>query len=235
MAVTVLWNKRRADRRAFWFFVAALLASVLFATGLSNVWTANWLTWDALSSQPSQSMSGMAILWLLVSVVFLVFFFRRKLTTPQKMITAGVALTVFLFFPGFKILAGLPYFKDIRSPFVFYESPAMFWGACSWGLCDRRAGWREMARARPEDRGRPCCAAATRLLAVPEARERQRRSAHTLENLQATYRSLQSDKDWVKTWAFTGRYFHLLGPMWAANPRYTKLSTTGWPPSASER
>src|ERR1017187_316702 len=34
-----------------------------------------------------------------------------------------------------------------------------------------------MARARPEDRGRSRCVDATRLLAVPETRERQRRAS----------------------------------------------------------
>ena len=50
IAVTMLWNERRANRRAFWFFVASLLTSVLFATGLSSVWSANTTTWDELSS-----------------------------------------------------------------------------------------------------------------------------------------------------------------------------------------
>jgi hypothetical protein len=43
--------------------------------------------------------------------------------------------------------------------------------------------------------------------------------AHTLENLQAAYKSLQSDKDWVKTYSLSGRYFHLLGPMWGGKPQ----------------
>jgi hypothetical protein len=43
--------------------------------------------------------------------------------------------------------------------------------------------------------------------------------AHTLENLQAIYQSLQPDKDWVKTYTLSGRYFHLLGPMWGGKPQ----------------
>jgi hypothetical protein len=220
IAVTVLWNKRRADRRAFWFFVAALLASVLFATGLSSVWTANWLTWDALSSQPSQPMSGIALLWLLAVVAFLVFFYQWKLTTPQKMITAGVTLVVFLFLPGFKLLAALPYFKDIRSPFVFYESPAMFWGAMLVGFFVTDVLVAEKWRAHV-----PKIVAGLGVLMLLDYWPYQKPAkdngvpAHTLENLQAAYKSLQSDKDWVKTYSLSGRYFHLLGPMWGGKPQ----------------
>jgi hypothetical protein len=220
IAVTVLWNKRRADRRAFWFFVAALLASVLFATGLSSVWTANWLTWDALSSQPSQPMSGIALLWLLAVVAFLVFFYQWKLTTPQKMITAGVTLVVFLFLPGFKLLAALPYFKDIRSPFVFYESPGMFWGAMLMGFFVTDVLVAEKWRAHI-----PKIVASLGVLMLLDYWPYQKPvkdngvPAHTLENLQAAYKSLQPDKDWVKTYALSGRYFHLLGPMWGGKPQ----------------
>jgi membrane protein YfhO len=220
IGVTMLWNKRRADRRAFWFFVAALLASVLFSTGLDSVWTANWLTWDALSSQPSQSMSGVALLWLLVIVVFLVFFYRRKLTNTQKIVTAAVALAVFLFIPGFKLLSGLPYFKDIRSPFVFYESPAMFWGAMLIGffVTDVLVGekWRVHI---------PKIVAGLGVLMLLDYWPYQKPMkdngvpARTLENLQAAYKSFQPDKDWVKTYSLSSRYFHLLGPMWGGKPQ----------------
>ncbi len=220
IAVTVLWNKRRADRRAFWFFIAALLASVLFATGLSSVWTANWLTWDALPSQPSQPMTGFVVLWVLATVAFLAFFFRRKLTTPQKMVTAGVALAIFLFLPGFKLLATLPYFSDIRAPFVFYDSPAIFWGAMLMGffVTDVLVGEKWRAHI-------PKIVAGLGVLMLLDYWPYQKPvkdsgvPAHTVENLQATYRSLQPDKDWVKTWTFTGRYFHLLGPMWGGKPQ----------------
>ena len=217
IGVTVLWNKRRVDRRAFWFFVSALLASVLFATGLNSVWTANWLTWDALSSQ---HVSGAVLLWLLIAVAFLAFFYRQKLTTTQKKVTAGVALAVFLFLPGFKLLAGLPYFSDIRAPFVFYDSPAIFWGAILVGffVTDVLAAekWRPHI---------PKIVAALGVLMLLDYWPYQKPvkdsgvPAHTVENLQATYRSLQPDKDWVKTWTLTGRYFHLLGPMWGGKPQ----------------
>ncbi|HXI83740.1 MAG TPA: hypothetical protein VNL17_06580 [Verrucomicrobiae bacterium] len=219
IAITALWNQRRADRRSFWFLVAALLCSVMFATN-GSVWTANWLTWDALPSQPTQPMTAAVLLWLLVTVVFLVFFWLRKLTNPEKIAQACVALAIFLFLPGFKVLADLPYFKDIRSPFVFYDSPAMFWGAMLVGffVTDFLVGekWR---------RHIPRIVGVVGVLLLVDYWPYQGPAketdvpARTAENLQATYRSLAADKDWVKSWAFTGRYFHLLGPMWGGKPQ----------------
>ena len=43
--------------------------------------------------------------------------------------------------------------------------------------------------------------------------------ARTLRNLRATYRSLSPDPDWVKTYSISGRYFHLLGPMYGGKPQ----------------
>lgn len=217
IVVTALWNERRADRRAFWFFIAALLASVMFSTGLSNVWSANWTTWVALSAQ---GVSGVALAWLLAGAAFLVFFYRRKLTTARKRVIAGVALAIFLFVPGFQWLATLPYFKDIRAPFVFYDTPAVFLGAMLAGffvtdvlVADK---WRAHA---------PKIVAGLGVLMLLDYLPYQRPtrdngvSAHTLENLQAAYQSLQPDKDWVKTYTLSGRYFHLLGPMWGGKPQ----------------
>jgi hypothetical protein len=217
LVTTVLWNTRRVQRRTFWFLVASLLASVMLATGLNSVWAANWATWEALSSQ---QVSGIARAWLLVSAAFLAFFGRRKLTTARKWAIAVAALGIFLFVPGFQWLAALPYFKDIRAPFVFYDSPAVFLGAMLAGflvtdVLDTNK-WRAHAPKIVAGLGvlllldywpyqKP-----TRDNGVPE---------RTLDNLQATYRSLQSDPDWVKTYSVSGRYFHLLGPMWSGKPQ----------------
>ena len=217
IGTTVLWNKRRIDRRVFWFFVAALLASVLFSTGFNSVWTANWLTWDALSAQ---QMTGTPLMWLLAAVAFLVFFYRQKLTTMRKAVTAGVIFGVFLFLPGFEILSGLPYFKDIRSPFVFYDSPAMFWGAMLMGFFVSDVMVAEKWRAHV-----PKIVAGLGVLMLLDYWPYQKPvkdtgvPAHTTENLQAAYKSLQPDKDWVKTYSLSGRYFHLLGPMWGGKPQ----------------
>ncbi len=215
--VTVLWNDRRVNRRAFWFFVGALLASVMFATGLSTVWSATWTTWDALSSE---HVSGLALAWLLVAAAFLVFFYRRKLTTARKRVVAGVALAILLFLPGFRWLATLPYFKEIRAPFVFYDTPAVFLGAMLIGFFVTDVLAAEKWRAHV-----PKIVAALGALMLLDYWPYQKPTkdsgvpAHTLQNLQAAYNSLQQDKDWVKTYSLSGRYFHLLGPMWGGKPQ----------------
>jgi len=181
IAVTLLWNVRRVNRRATWFFVGALLATLLFSTGLSSVWSANWTTWDALSSQ---GVNGVPMAWLLACAAFLVLFFRRKLTSPRKMVIAGIALAIFLFLPGFQLLANLPYFKDIRAPFVFYDTPAPFWGGDAGRLlCHRRTLERKMARAHSQDRHGPWRSVVARLLAVSETNEGQWRSRAYLGEL----------------------------------------------------
>lgn len=217
LAVTVLWNTRRAERRAFWFFVAALLASVMLATGLSNVWTANWTTWQALSSQ---QVSGVALAWLLVGLAFLVVFCRRKLTTAHKWGIAGGALVIFLFVPGFQWLATLPYFKEIRAPFVFYDTPATFFGPMLAGFFVTDVLVTEKWRAHI-----PKIVAGLGVLFLLDYWPYQKPTwdngvpAHTLTNLHAAYQSLETDPDWVKTYSISGRYFHLLGPMWSGKPQ----------------
>jgi glycopeptide antibiotics resistance protein len=212
LVATVLWNARRAERRAFWFFVASLLVSVMLATGPSSVWTANWVTWQALSSQ---QVSGVALAWLLVTVAFLVVFCRRKLTTGRKWVTAGVALAIFLFVPGFQWLATLPYFKDIRAPYAFYDTPAAFLGAMLSGFFVTDVLVAEKWRAHV-----PKIVAGLGVLLLLDYWPYQKPTwdngvpTHTLNNLQAAYQSLENDPDWVKTYTLSGRYFHLLGPMW---------------------
>lgn len=212
VAVTVLWNRQRVNRRAFWFFIAALLASVMFATGLSSVWSANWTTWEALSSQ---RQAGVPVLGLLVCAAFLVLFYRRKLTTTRKKVVAGIALAVFLFLPGFQMLATLPYFKEIRAPFVFYDGPAMFWGAMLIGFFVT-----DVLKSRA-----PLVVAGITLLLLIDYWPYQKPTrdsgvpASTIKNLEAAYSALKADKDWVKTYSVSGRYFHLLGPMYSGKPQ----------------
>lgn len=217
IVVTVLWNTRRAERRAFWFFVASLLVSVMLATGLNSVWTANWTTWQALSSQ---GVSGVALAWILISIACLVLFYRRKLTTWRKRVIAGVALAIFLFVPGFQWLATLPYFKEIRAPYVFYDTPAVFLGPMLVGFFVTDVLMAEKWRAHVSK-----IVAVIGLLLLLDYWPYQKPTwdngvpAHTLKNLQAAYQSLQSDPDWVKTYSLSGRYFHLLGPMWDGKPQ----------------
>ena len=217
VAITVLWNTRRVDRRSFWFFVAALLVSVMLASGLVNVWNANWTTWQALSSQ---GRAGIANLGLLVCAAFLVVFYRRKLTTARKKLIAAIALAIFLFLPGFQLLAALPYFTDIRAPFVFYDGPGMFWGAMLIGFF--------VTDVLTVDRWRAHISKIVAVVGVlllldywPYQKSTKDNGvpARTLQNLEATYKTLGDDKDWVKTYSVSGRYFHLLGPMWGGKPQ----------------
>ena len=217
LAVTVLWNNRRVDRRAFWFFIGSLLVSVMLATGLASVWSANWATWEALSGQ---GQIGPPVLALVACAAFLFFFFLRKLTTMKKKVVAGVALAVFLFLPGFELLSGLPYFSDIRAPFVFYDGPAVFWSAILMGFFVPdvlSAGkWRSHA---------PKIVAGLCLLLLLDYWPYQKPmfengvAPSTLANLQASYGALSQDPDPVKTYSVSGRYFHLLGPMWSGKPQ----------------
>ncbi|HUJ09431.1 MAG TPA: hypothetical protein VL171_05340 [Verrucomicrobiae bacterium] len=217
IATTILWNRRRIDRRLFWFFVGAFLVSVMLATGLTNVWSANWTTWGALSSQ---GQTGIAIFGLLVCAAFLAIFYRRKLTTPRKKVITSVALAIFLFLPGFQMLAALPYFKDIRAPYVFYDGPSVFWGAMLIGFFVTDVLSAEKWRAHI-----PKIVLGVGVLLLLDYWPYQKPTedngvpAHTLQNLQAAYSLLKSDHDWVKTYSVSGRYFHLLGPLWGGKPQ----------------
>ena len=222
MAATTLFNRQRLDRWSFWFFITMLLASAMLSTGLSTVWSANWSTASAFLSLGGvpQSTRVAALLALAAVVVFLALFYRRKLTTPRKTIIAGGALAFFLFFPAFKLLAMLPLFKEIRAPFVFYDLPAVFFEAVLSGFFVTDVLGTEKWRAHV-----PKIVAGVALLMLLDYRPYQKATKdngvpeRTLENLEATYAALRSDPDWVKTYSLSGRYFHLLGPMWSGKPQ----------------
>ncbi len=158
-------------------------------------------------------------MWLLVALAFLGFFYRQKLTTMRKAVIAAVIFAVFLFLPGFAMLAALPYFKEIRSPFVFYDSPA-FLGPMLTGffVTDVLVAGKWRAHA-------PTIVAGLGVLLLLDYWPYQKPTwdngvpAHTLTNLQAAYQSLEEDTDWVKSYSVSGRYFHLLGPMWGGKPQ----------------
>jgi hypothetical protein len=114
----------------------------------------------------------------------------------------------------------LPYFEEIRAPYVFYYTPAVFLGAMLAGFCVTDVLVAEKWRAHV-----PKIVAGIGVLMLLDYLPYQKPTrdngipAHTLDNLQATYQSLQPDKDWVKTYALSGRYYHLLGPMWGGKPQ----------------
>ncbi len=167
LAATVLWNTRRAERRAFWFFVAALLASVMLATGPSSVWTANWTTWMALSSQ---QVSGVA---------FGVAVRRRGVFGAVLPAKANHGTQVgdcrrgagdFPVCAGIPIVGHAPVFQGNPRAICLLRYTCRISGADAGGfLCHGCARGGEMAGARAENCGGPGRAVVGRLLAVSEA------------------------------------------------------------------
>ena len=213
IAGAILWNDRRQDRRLFWFVVASFLVTVMLACGPLTVWQANWQTYDAAFGLTGflSSLRAAVMVSLAVVGVLLVLFFRRKLTTTRKRLWAAGALAAFLFLPAFSILATVPFFKEIRAPYVFYDGPGTFFLALLTGffVTDVKRSAKVVAvigilllidywpYQRPtKDNGVP---------------------ARTLQNLKAAYTI--PDSEWVKTYSVSGRYFHLLGPMYGGKPQ----------------
>src|SRR5207249_4937402 len=117
--------------------------------------------------------------------------------------------------PLFKLLAQLPYFGEIRAPFVFFDLPAAFFAAMLAGFFVT-----DVLRTHI-----PKIIGALALLMLVDYWPYQKPMkdngvpAHTLANLRAAYSTLAKDPDWVKTYSVSGRYFHLLGPMWSGKPQ----------------
>jgi hypothetical protein len=214
VTLTGLWNHRRANRSLFWFLLGSFLVTVMLSCGPSTVWRANWQTWRAVFGLPVALgvIRPVALLGLAALVAFLALFYRRKLTTTRKRAWAAGALAAFLFLPAFSMLAAVPFFKEIRAPYVFYDGPGTFFIALLAGFFVTDTKWPKLAPLIPVlmlidywPYQRPC-----KDNGVP---------ARTLENLRATYASVRQDTDWVKTYSISGRYFHLLGPMYGGKPQ----------------
>jgi hypothetical protein len=222
IAAAALWNRRRVDRRLFWFFIAMLLLCVTLATGPATVLGANLLTAHAIFTLDGVP-GPVRLAWLLsatLGMALLALFFRRKITTPGKQMFAAGALALFLVAPLFRLLATLPYFQDIRAPYAFYDLPAVFFAAMLAGFFVT-----DLLAASPWRQRMPAILAAIGLLLLADYWPYQqplktnRVPDRTLANLRATYGALRDDPDWVKTYAFSARYFHLLGPMHSHKPQ----------------
>ena len=99
---------------------------------------------------------------------------------------------------------------------MFYDGPGTFFLALLAGFLITDTKWREQA---------PKVVAVLSLLLLIDYWPYQRSAkdngvpARTLKNLQAAYDALREDHDWVKTYSISGRYFHLLGPMYGGKPQ----------------
>ena len=213
LAATALWNFRRQNRRLFWFFTSMLLLSIMLATGLGSVFSANLATFDALGS--SGGVPGLVWLSGLALVGFLVLFAQRKLTSSSRWWLAGGTLAAFLFLPVFTWLAALPYFKDIRAPYSFYDGPGAFWVAILLAFFVT-----DVVRTNV-----PKIVAGLAVLLLIDYWPYQKPTqasdvpAATIQNLESAYGALRQDKDWFKTYSISGRYFHLLGPIYSGKPQ----------------
>lgn len=222
VAGAALFNTRRQDRWLFWFSVGMLLLAVMLGSGLRSVWTGTWTVFGALWSLPGvTSETQMALLFIVAAVVGgLVWLARKKITTPAQWWLVGGTLAVFLFVPGFKLLAVLPYFKEIRAPGVFYALPFAYFGALLAGffVTDVLAGERYAGKWRL---GVGLAAVLMLVDYWPYQKDAKDNGvpARTLRNLEATYGALKQDSDMVKTYSLSGRYFHLLGPKLSGKPQ----------------
>ena len=213
LATTAIWNYRRANRELFWFFVGMLMLSVMLATSFGNVFSTNLATFDALSAIREVPVG----VWLagLALAVFLILLAKKKLTSQHRWLLAGGVLAAFLFVPAFDWIATLPYFKDIRAPYSFYDGPSAFWVAMLLGFFVTDVLQKQI----------PLFVAGTIILLAVDYWPYQKPMhdtgvpARTIRNLESAYGQLRQDKDWVKTYSISGRYFHLLGPMYSGKPQ----------------
>ena len=218
IVVAALFNSRRQDQPLFWFALTMLLLAVMIGAGRRNVWTATTTVFGALWDLPGVT-SGMqlAVVVLLgVVVAGLVVLARRKIKTPRQWWLVGGVLAAFLFVPGFELLAALPYFKEIRAPGVFYALPFAFFGALLAGFFVT-----DFLPRRHLVAGLGGLAALLLLDYWPYQRSVKDNGvpAQTLRNLEASYSALKADPLPGKTYALTGRYFHLLGPQYSGRPQ----------------
>jgi len=222
LAVTALLNGRRQNRALFWTLTALLMATIPLSTAQTVVAAANIRSitaWFGVTGVPgAATLGGLVLLGVLAA--FLVLFWKKKLTTPGRRLLAAGTLVGFGALPLFAIVSMLPMFGEIRAPYVFYDGPAMFLAALALGFFVTDVLDTDKWRAKL-----PAITGGVMLLLLADYWPYQKPAkdngvpAHTLANLQNTYRALAGDKDMVKTYSVSGRYFHLLGPMYSGKPQ----------------
>jgi hypothetical protein len=216
-----LFDRQRAHRGLFWFFAVMLATGVAVATGPDSIWSANRATLQALFAVRSVPIwcRAVVVAMLAAAVVVAGIFARRKLTNPRRWAAAGAAAGLLLLASPFRLLGVVPVFREVRAPFVFYDLPCAFAVSMLAGFFVTDVlptRWRSRA---------PLVVTALGLAILVDHWPSQRPAKlndlplRTLHNLESVYRSLRKDEDWVKTYAFSTRYFHLLGPMYSGKPQ----------------
>lgn len=233
IAVTVVFPKQRTNRGFFRFSFGMLLLSVMLATGHKSVWEASRTTWGALFEVDGVPPFSRVAVVLLLAVIFilLVVLAQRKLTTRPKRIAATGALVFFFLVPAFQLPAHLPFFENIRAPYIFYDMGAPFFGALLVGFFVTdvvNRGTREKNGTPGWPARTPAIVGGVAILMLLDFWPYQklmmdnRVPARTLKNLRATYTALKDDPDWVKTYSVSSRPFHLLGPMYGNKPQVSE-------------
>lgn len=221
IAAAVLINRRRVERRLFWFGVGAWLLTVMLAAGPGGVLAANWHAARAVFALEgvSNSVRFTLGLGLAGTLLFLAAVARRKLTTPRKWLIAGGVMLVFLFGPVFRLVAAVPVLRELFTSSAFVDASLLWWGALLAGcfVTDvTRAGWRAVI-----------VVVMGGLLLVdywPSQRPMKADgvSPATIHNVQAAYETVALDPDWVKTVAVSRRAIFQHGPLWSGKPQVTE-------------
>jgi hypothetical protein len=222
VVAAALFNRQRVNRPAFWFFVGMLMLSVMLATGPSTVLGANGRSMAAIFWLPGiPVLSKLAVLVALGVVAWgLVRLFRHKARSDAQLVWTLSVLGVFLALPAFDLVSKLPFFNDIRAPYAFYDVPSVMFLAMLAGffVTDTVATGKWAGKI-------PHVVAGVAVLMVvdywPYQRpmKMERLPANAEANLRAAYEAVGKDAGWSKCFAFSGRYYHLLGPVWSGKPQ----------------
>ncbi len=218
-----LWNRRRADRWTFWFFVGMLMLSFMLATGPLTVAGAHWQSMMALLGTPGVGSNARMAVWLGLAAVVavLVLFFRAKVTSEWKLVLALLVLGVFLFVPGFRLLSAMPLFGDIRAPFAFYDVPSIVCLAMLAGffVTDVLAGDKRWESNVPLWVGIGVVLLVADYWPYQRLMKQARLPATVEANVRGAYETVGKDKEWGQCLALSGRYYHLLGTVWSGKPQ----------------
>lgn len=222
VAAAALFNCQRVNRPVFWFFVGMLMLSVMLATGPSTVIGTHGRSLVTMFGVPGIPVTAKLAVLVALGVVAcgLAMLIARKARSDAQLVLTLVVLVVFLVTPAFELVSRLPFFGDIRAPYAFYDVPSvMFLGMLAGFFVTDTVATGKWAGKIPH-----VVAGLAVLMVVdywPYQRplKQDRLPVGTAANLQAAYEAVAKDAAWSKCYAISGRYYHLLGPMWSGKPQ----------------